>query len=130
MRPVGAKAVDAALLLARSTVPEPMRPGWEAALAMAASRIPHQRLVALDARLAMAAGKPVIVPDTVVIDHGKVFVSELRLHQALAPAPAVMMEFITAAWMAQSITVAADLRIADALAEKRRLVQIGLAPDW
>ncbi len=29
-----------------------------------------------------------------------------------------MAEFITAAWMAQSITVAADLRIADALAEK------------
>ena len=42
----------------------------------------------------------------------------LRLHQSLAPAPAVMGEFITAAWMAQSITVAADLRIADALAEK------------
>ena len=28
LRPVGAKAVDAALLLARSTVPEPMRRGW------------------------------------------------------------------------------------------------------
>ena len=42
----------------------------------------------------------------------------LRLHQALAPAPAVMGEFITAAWMAQSITVAADLRIADALADE------------
>jgi O-methyltransferase/methyltransferase family protein len=41
----------------------------------------------------------------------------LRLHQSLAPAPAVMGEFITAAWMAQSITVAADLRVADALAE-------------
>ncbi len=77
LRPVGAKAVDAALLLARTMVPEPMRPGWEAALAMSASRIPHQRLVSLDARLAMAAAKPVIVPDTVVIDHGKVFVSEV-----------------------------------------------------
>jgi hypothetical protein len=42
----------------------------------------------------------------------------LRLHQGLAPAPAVMAEFITAAWMAQSITVAADLHIADALADK------------
>jgi C-methyltransferase len=42
----------------------------------------------------------------------------LRLHQALLPAPAVMVEFITAAWMAQTITVAADLRIADALADK------------
>lgn len=82
LRPVGAKAVDAALLLARSTVPEPMRPGWDQVLAMAASRIPHQRLVALDARMAMAAAKPVIVPDTVVIDHGKVFLSEVFLRAA------------------------------------------------
>ncbi|MBV9729299.1 MAG: hypothetical protein JO309_07840 [Pseudonocardiales bacterium] len=77
LRPVGAKAVDAALLLARVMVPEPMRPGWDAALAMSASRIPHQRLVSLDARLAMAAAKPVIIPDTVVVDHGKVFLSEV-----------------------------------------------------
>ncbi|MGO4613756.1 Mu transposase C-terminal domain-containing protein [Nocardia sp. 2YAB30] len=82
LRPVGAKAVDAALLLARSTVPEPMRPGWDQALSMAASRIPHQRLVTLDTRLAMAAAKPVIVPDTVVIDHGKVFLSEVFLRAA------------------------------------------------
>ena len=40
----------------------------------------------------------------------------LRLHQSLAPAPAVMAELIMAAWLAQTITVAADLRIADALA--------------
>ena len=30
LRPVGTKAVDAALLLARMLVPEPMRPGWSA----------------------------------------------------------------------------------------------------
>ncbi|WP_211241242.1 integrase [Pseudonocardia spinosispora] len=77
LRPVGAKAVDAALLLARVTVPEPMRPGWDQALAMSASRILHSRLVTLDARMAMAAAKPVIVPDTVVIDHGKIFLSEV-----------------------------------------------------
>jgi hypothetical protein len=82
LRPVGAKAVDAALILARMTVPEPMRPGWDAALAMSASRIPHQRLVSLDARMALAAAKPVIVPDTVVIDHGKVFLSEVFLRAA------------------------------------------------
>ncbi|WP_239476521.1 Mu transposase C-terminal domain-containing protein [Nocardia arizonensis] len=49
---------------------------------MSATRIPHQRLLALDARLAMAAARPVIVPDTVVIDHGKVFVSEVFLRAA------------------------------------------------
>lgn len=77
LRPVGAKAVDAALLLARMMVPEPMRPGWSEALALKASRIPYQRLVDIDARLSLAAAKPVIVPDTVVIDHGKVFLSEV-----------------------------------------------------
>ena len=48
LRPVGAKAVDAALLLARMMVPEPMRPGWDQALAMSASRMPHRRLVSID----------------------------------------------------------------------------------
>jgi hypothetical protein len=82
LRPGGAKAVDAALLLARMMVPEPMRPGWDQALAMKASRIPHRRLVDIDARLELAAAKPVIVPDTVVIDRGKVFLSEVFLRAA------------------------------------------------
>ena len=82
LRPVGAKAVDAALLLARMLVPEPMRPGWDQALAMSASRIPYQRLVSIDDRLRLAAARPVIVPDTVVIDHGKVFLSEVFLRAA------------------------------------------------
>jgi hypothetical protein len=82
LRPVGAKAVDAALLLAKMMVPEPMRPGWDQALAMSASRIPHKRLVSIDQRMELAAAKPVIVPDTVVIDHGKVFLSEVFLRAA------------------------------------------------
>lgn len=76
LRPVGTKAVDASLLLARMLVPEPMRPGWAAALKLSASRLPHGRLLDIDARMAAAAARPVIVPDTIVIDHGKVFVSE------------------------------------------------------
>ncbi|MDW5324463.1 Mu transposase C-terminal domain-containing protein [Plantactinospora sp. KLBMP9567] len=76
LRPVGTKAVDAALLLARMLVPEPMRPGWSAVLRMSASRLPHARLVDVDARMELAAAKPVIVPDTIVIDGGRVFVSE------------------------------------------------------
>src|SRR5579875_359059 len=40
-----------------------------------------------------------------------------RLHQRLAPAPAVMMEMMHAAWMSQAIAVAAELGVADALAE-------------
>jgi putative transposase len=76
LRPVGTKAVDAALVLARMLVPEPMRPGWPAALRMSASRLPHARLLDVDARMELAAAKPVIVPDTIVIDGGKVFVSD------------------------------------------------------
>ena len=43
---------------------------------MSASRLPHARLATIDARMQQAAAKPVIVPDTVVIDHGRVFVSD------------------------------------------------------
>ncbi|MET8431762.1 Mu transposase C-terminal domain-containing protein [Streptomyces sp900116325] len=76
LRPVGTKAVDASLLLAKMLVPEPMRPGWAAALRMAASRMPHRRLLDVDTRMQHAAAKPVIVPDTIVIDGGKVFLSD------------------------------------------------------
>lgn len=76
LRPVGTKAVDAALLLAKMLVPEPMRPGWGEALAMSASRLPFEQLLDVDARMREAAARPVIVPEQVVIDHGRVFVSE------------------------------------------------------
>jgi transposase InsO family protein len=76
LRPVGTKAVDAALLLARMLVPEPMRPGWSQALRMSVSVLPHARLLDVDARMELAAARPVIVPDTITIDGGKVFVSE------------------------------------------------------
>ena len=82
LRPVGTKAVDAALLLARMLVPEPMRPGWSGALRMSASRLPHARLLDIDARMELAAARPVIVPDTIVIDGGKVFVSDTSKRRA------------------------------------------------
>jgi hypothetical protein len=40
-----------------------------------------------------------------------------RLNQRLAPAPAAMMEMIIATWTSQAITVAAELGVADALAD-------------
>ncbi|WP_327591523.1 Mu transposase C-terminal domain-containing protein [Streptomyces chartreusis] len=70
------KAADASVLLARSVTPEPMRPGWSEALSMARSVLPHRRLLALDERLDHAAARPVIVPETIVCDHGKVFISQ------------------------------------------------------
>jgi hypothetical protein len=70
------KAVDAALLLARSMTPEPMRPGWPDALRMSRSVLPHRRLTRIDQRLEHAAGRPVIVPETIVCDHGMVYMSQ------------------------------------------------------
>ncbi|WP_255293173.1 Mu transposase C-terminal domain-containing protein [Streptomyces niveus] len=69
------KAADASALLARSITPETMRPGWPQALRMSRSVLPHRRLLALDERLEQAAARPVIVPETIVCDHGKVFIS-------------------------------------------------------
>jgi len=58
----------------------------------------------------------------------------LRLYQSTAPAPAAMVELISTAWLAQAITVAAELRIADALAEKPLGIEelaheVGANPD-
>lgn len=69
------KAVDASALLARAVTPELMRPGWSQALRMSVSVLPHRRLADVDVRLEQAAARPVIVPETIVCDHGKVFVS-------------------------------------------------------
>ncbi|WP_406237345.1 Mu transposase C-terminal domain-containing protein [Nocardia sp. NBC_01009] len=69
------KAVDAALLLARAMTPEPMRPGWPDALRMSRSVLPHRRLTAIDERLEHAAARPVIVPETIVCDHGMAYMS-------------------------------------------------------
>jgi putative transposase len=49
------KAVDAALLLARTLNPEPMRRGWPDALRMSRSVLPHRRLAGEDERLRHAA---------------------------------------------------------------------------
>jgi hypothetical protein len=70
------EAVDAALLLARSLTPEPMRPGWADALRRSWSVSPHRRLTEIDQRLAHAAARPVIVPETIVCDHGVVHLSQ------------------------------------------------------
>ncbi|MCM1950404.1 transposase family protein [Streptomyces sp. G2] len=75
LRPSGSKLTDVAVLLAQMMTPMVMRPGWPASLSMAASVIPYKRLVSVDERLKDAAARPVIVPETIVVDQGKVFIS-------------------------------------------------------
>lgn len=69
------KSVDASVLLARTVTPEPMRPGWAQALTMSRSALPFQQLLDIDARMEHAAARPVIIPETIVVDQGKVFIS-------------------------------------------------------
>ncbi|MYW98703.1 MULTISPECIES: Mu transposase C-terminal domain-containing protein [unclassified Streptomyces] len=69
------KSVDASVLLARTVTPELMRPGWVDALRMSRSVLPHRRLLTLDERFEHAAARPVIVPEMIVCDHGKAFIS-------------------------------------------------------
>ncbi|MFE9934313.1 hypothetical protein [Streptomyces sp. NPDC005533] len=69
------KAVDASVLLARTVTPELMRPGWVDALSMSRSVLPHRRLLSIDERLEHPAARPVIVPEMIVCNHGKTFMS-------------------------------------------------------
>ncbi|HEY5985071.1 MAG TPA: integrase [Streptosporangiaceae bacterium] len=70
------RSVDASVLLARTVTPEPMRPGWPEAMRMSESALPFRRMLGIDERLEHAAARPVIIPQMIVVDHGKVFVSE------------------------------------------------------
>ena len=70
------KSVDASVLLARTVTPEPMRPGWPQAMRMSESALPFRRMLSIDERLEHAAARPVIIPQVITVDHGKVFVSE------------------------------------------------------
>ncbi|MFI6476039.1 transposase [Streptomyces sp. NPDC050516] len=77
LRPAGTQAVDAALLLAEMAVPHPARPDWPDVLHIAHSTVlPQERLSSLDERLHKAAARPVVVPETVVVDRGKVYLSK------------------------------------------------------
>jgi hypothetical protein len=69
------KSVDASVLLARTVTPELMRPGWAQALSMSQSALPFERLLDIDARMEHAAARPVIIPETIVVDQGNVFIS-------------------------------------------------------
>ncbi|MEU4120536.1 Mu transposase C-terminal domain-containing protein [Kitasatospora sp. NPDC028055] len=77
LRPHSTKAVDVALLLAEMAVPHPARSTWPAVLRFARSSIPHQEeVMAVDDRLEGAAARPVVVPETIVVDRGKIHLFE------------------------------------------------------
>jgi hypothetical protein len=73
LRPVATKAVDAAVLLARAVTPLPMQPGWDASVAFSRSILPAGMIPGDDELRASIAAKPVIVPESITIDRGKVY---------------------------------------------------------
>ncbi|MGH3633298.1 MAG: Mu transposase C-terminal domain-containing protein [Mycobacterium sp.] len=74
LRPVATKAVDAAVLLARALTPLPMQPGWNASVAFSRSILPAGMIPGDDELRTGIAAKPVIVPESITIDRGKVYV--------------------------------------------------------
>jgi putative transposase len=76
LTPVGTKAVDAALMLADILTPEPMRPGWPDTVRYRALQVPLERMIGVDERIEQAAARPVILPETIIVDHGKIYISQ------------------------------------------------------
>jgi putative transposase len=74
LRPVATKAVDAAVLLARALTPLPMQPGWHASVGFSRSILPAGMIPGDDELRAGIAAKPVIVPESITVDRGKVYV--------------------------------------------------------
>jgi transposase InsO family protein len=78
--PVSTKAVDAAAVMYQSYRPRPPGRDWPAHAVWPEHGIPRSVLVdvdAVDGRLtAASASGPAIVPETIVVDHGKIYVSE------------------------------------------------------
>ena len=80
LRPVTTKSVDAAVLLARALTPLPMQPGWHASLAFSRSILPAGMIPGDDEVRASIAAKPIIVPESITIDRGKVYVGTTFLN--------------------------------------------------
>lgn len=80
LRPVATKGVDAAVLLARALTPLPMQPGWPASLSFSRSILPAGMIPGDDEVGARIAAKPVIVPESITIDRGKVYVGSTFLN--------------------------------------------------
>jgi transposase InsO family protein len=78
LTPVSTKAIDAAAVLYQSFRPMPAGPDWPRDAVWPPHGIPRSVLVeheALDPASVLAA-TPAIVPETIVVDHGKIYVGE------------------------------------------------------
>ena len=74
--PVSTKSVDAAAVLYQAYRPRPPGRHWPKNAVWPEHGIPRAVLVDVDAVDGAGASGPAIVPETIVVDHGKIFVSE------------------------------------------------------
>jgi len=74
--PVSTKSVDAAAVLYQAYRPRPPGRDWPTHAVWPEHGIPRSVLVDVDAVDGAGAAGPAIVPETIVVDHGKIYVSE------------------------------------------------------
>ena len=79
LSPVAAKAVDAALLLARAMTPPMAQPGWADAVRFSRSLLPEGALAEPEVLAAELRERPIVSIESVTIDRGRVFVSSTFL---------------------------------------------------
>lgn len=80
LRPVATKSVDAAVLLARALTPLPMQPGWQPSVEYSRSILPAGMIQGDEEIWTSVAAKPVIVPESITVDRGKVYVGSTFLN--------------------------------------------------
>jgi putative transposase len=80
LRPIATKSVDAAVLLARALTPLPMQPGWQPSVAFSRSILPAGMIEGDEVIRTSIAAKPVIVPESITVDRGKVYVGSTFLN--------------------------------------------------
>ncbi|MGW2860268.1 transposase [Streptomyces sp. NPDC001205] len=76
LTPVSTKAVDVSAVLYQSYRPRPASPDWPRAAVWPEHGIPRTVLVDVTAVEGPGLATPPMVPETLVVDHGKVYVSE------------------------------------------------------
>ncbi|RJQ83399.1 transposase [Pseudonocardiaceae bacterium YIM PH 21723] len=76
LTPVSTKSVDAASVLYQAFRPRPARFDWPAHAVWPEHGIPRSVLMDTTAIERPGAASPAVVPETIVVDHGKIYVSE------------------------------------------------------
>ncbi|MFI7529688.1 Mu transposase C-terminal domain-containing protein [Nocardia salmonicida] len=80
LRPVATKSIDAAVALARAMTRLDQQPGWAAMVAFARTLLPAASVAPDEELRAAIAATPVIVPESITVDRGKVFVGSTFLN--------------------------------------------------